>query len=139
MTLTHSDNWTQVAVGVIVNEAKEILIALRPEQSHQGGLWEFPGGKLEAGESVEAALTRELHEELGLLVSSCRPLLVIHHEYADKGVVLNVCWVDEFTGLVSGREGQPIRWVTVAELPDYRFPTANHDIVIAIQKELHSD
>jgi 8-oxo-dGTP diphosphatase len=135
MTATHSNVLVHVAVGVIVNEAKEILIALRSEQSHQGGLWEFPGGKLEIGESVKEALKRELNEELGLIVSSCRPLLTIHHEYSDKLVVLNVCWVEEFTGMANGREGQPIKWVSAEELSEYRFPAANRDIVTALQKE----
>ena len=136
MDSTHSNARIHVAVGVIVNEAKEILIALRPKQSHQGGLWEFPGGKVEDGETVEVALSRELNEELGLIVSSCRPLLTIHHEYADKRVVLDVCWVEEFVGVANGREGQPIRWVTAEELSEYRFPAANHDIIIAVQKEI---
>lgn len=138
MTSTPINAPIHVAVGVIVNEAKEILIALRPKQSHQGGLWEFPGGKLEAGESVEVALKREINEELGLIVSSCRPLLTIHHDYADKFVVLDVYWVEEFAGVANGREGQPIRWVNVEELSEYNFPAANHDIVTAIQNELQT-
>ncbi|MFT5691874.1 MAG: 8-oxo-dGTP diphosphatase [Oceanicoccus sp.] len=139
MASTHSNTRIHVAVGVIVNEAKKILIALRPKQSHQGGLWEFPGGKVEDGETVEVALSRELNEELGLIVSSSRPLLTIHHEYTDKCVVLDVCWVEKFVGVANGREGQPIRWVNAEELSEYRFPAANHDIVIAIQKEILID
>jgi len=128
-----------VAVGVIVNEANEILIALRPEASHQGGLWEFPGGKVEAGEIVEAALDRELNEELGISVLSYRPLLKIHHTYSDKSVLLDVWWVNSFSGVATGREGQPIRWIKIDELSQYSFPTANRDIVSAIQKKRLTD
>ena len=77
-----------VAVGVIINNNNELLIALRPNDSHQGGLWEFPGGKVEPGERVQQALTRELHEELDICVSACEPLIEIIHHYTDKSLSL---------------------------------------------------
>ena len=131
-----------VAVGVIVDGANNILIALRPEDAHQGGLWEFPGGKVEQGESVKQALARELSEELGLQLESCRPLIEIQHDYSDKSVLLDVWWVEAFSGDClegsEGREGQPIKWVGAAALSDYSFPPANQAIITAVQQRLLS-
>lgn len=126
-------NSVHVAVGVIVADDGQILIALRAEQRHQGGLWEFPGGKVEAGETVQQALDRELSEELGIAVIAASPLIVIEHDYADKSVCLDVWWVDKFNGIAEGKEGQPIKWVSKQALSDYAFPQANHAIVAAIQ------
>ena len=99
----------QVAVGVVSNAQGEILIAYRPESVHQGNRWEFPGGKLELGETAEAALIRELNEELGLTVKRARLLIAINHQYSDLRVKLWVWKVDEFVGLVCSNEGQVIR------------------------------
>lgn len=118
-----------VAVGVIVNPAKKILIAQRPINLHQGGKWEFPGGKVEANESVSQALTRELFEEVNLVVQSTTPLMDISYDYPDKNVFLDIHWVHNFQGLAKGREGQPIKWVTKEQLPNFDFPEANSAIV----------
>jgi 8-oxo-dGTP diphosphatase len=125
-----------VVVGVIRNTNGAILIALRHPDAHQGGLWEFPGGKVEPNETVPVALARELEEELGIAVlqSDCQPLIKIHHDYGDKQVLLDVWWVTDFDSEPSGREGQPLRWVAVSELVDYAFPAANAPIVKAIQQ-----
>lgn len=131
--MTVSGNLVHVAVGVILSPENKILIALRQPDSHQGGLWEFPGGKVETGESVEHALARELDEELGIEVGEVRPLMTINHDYLDKFVCLDVWWVECFSGEPEGREGQLIRWVAVADLMNYAFPPANQPIVEAIQ------
>jgi 8-oxo-dGTP diphosphatase len=120
-----------VAVGVIRNPAGEILISKRHLESHQGGLWEFPGGKVEAGETVIEALQRELLEELGIRFADARPLLEIEHDYSDKAVCLDVWLVDTFSGCAEGREGQPLAWVKPARLHTYEFPAANHPIIAA--------
>jgi len=122
-----------VAVAAISNECGEVLIARRPEHVHQGGLWEFPGGKLEAGESVSEALRRELAEEIGIIARSARPLLRLHYDYPDKSVLLDVWLVSQFSGSPHGREGQPVRWVPSHELGEYDFPSANRPIVTALQ------
>jgi len=122
-----------VAVGVITDAQQRILIALRPDDVHQGGLWEFPGGKLENAETVEQALKRELFEELGIQLTGLRPLVEIKHDYSDKVVLLDVYWVDGFEGEAQGKEGQAVRWVTAGQLSDYQFPAANKAIVEAIQ------
>jgi 8-oxo-dGTP diphosphatase len=122
-----------VAVAVIRDAAERVLISRRAERSHQGGLWEFPGGKVEPGESLVAALARELGEELGIGVAAAEPLLEVHHDYVDKAVLLDVWLVREFRGEARGLEGQPLRWVTLAELDAYDFPAANRPIVEALQ------
>ena len=121
-----------VAVGVIVNADNHILIALRPTHVHQGGLWEFPGGKVEADETVQQALARELREELGVESTEFRPLVEIRHDYEDKSVFLDVWWVDSFEGQATGLEGQEVRWVSADQLGSYAFPAANKPIVEAI-------
>lgn len=118
-----------VAAGVILNEKDEVLIALRPLDKHQGGLWEFPGGKVESGESVSQALARELLEELGLTVTEAREFLRSEHDYGDKQVILDVWLVSGFIGNICGREGQEIRWVALPELAIFSFPAANQPIV----------
>ena len=124
-----------VAVGVICNTQGMVLISQRHADSHQGGLWEFPGGKVEAGESVEQALARELHEELGISIGRVRPLMDIHHDYSDKAVHLDVWLVEDFSGRASAREGQPLCWVTPEDLRDYTFPAANTPIVEHLRAE----
>lgn len=120
-----------VAAAVIRREDGCILIARRPDHLHQGGLWEFPGGKVEAGESVHVALERELLEELGIRVSRARPLLKVSHDYTDKQVLLDVWEVSAFSGEPHGAEGQPLAWVSPRQLPEYDFPAANQPIIAA--------
>lgn len=124
-----------VAVGIIRNPEKQVLIAYRDVQKHQGGLWEFPGGKVETGERVQDALSRELSEELALAVDtgSLRPLLQVEHDYGDKQVLLDIWEVRQYSGNAEGKEGQEIRWVPVQELSDYEFPAANLPIVNLLQ------
>lgn len=121
-----------VAAAVIRRDGN-ILIARRPDDKHQGGLWEFPGGKVEDGEPVRQALVRELEEELGIVATASRPLIRITHDYPDKSVCLDVWEVSAFRGTAHGREGQPVRWVTPAGLDDHDFPAANRPIVRAAQ------
>lgn len=123
----------RVAVGVITNGAGEVLVARRHDHLHQGGLWEFPGGKIGAGESVESALARELHEELGILVERAEPLLTVDHEYPDRRVRLEVWHVRAFRGAPHGREGQPLRWLRASQLDPGCFPAANGSIIDAVR------
>lgn len=125
-----------VAVAVILNDNDEVCISLRHKDAHQGGLWEFPGGKIEVDESVEQALIREIREELNLTVLSSRPLITISHQYQDKQVCLHVHRVLSFQGQVEGLlvgvENQPVKWVSVTELSSYDFPAANSPIIKAL-------
>ena len=117
-----------VAVGVI-KKNNAIFICKRADEQHQGGLWEFPGGKVEAGESVFVALKRELIEEVGLTIHSSSQLMVIEHDYGDKCVKLDVHVVSNFSGEAHGAEGQPSEWVAISELGNYDFPEANAEII----------
>ncbi len=127
----HYTNFIHVVAAVIANANGEVLISRRHAHAHQGGLWEFPGGKLEGDEDVQAALARELHEELGIDVVAARPLIRIPHRYPDKAVLLDVWRVDAFRGEPHGREGQPVRWVAPERLRDFAFPAANQPIITA--------
>jgi 8-oxo-dGTP diphosphatase len=127
-----------VAAGVILNGQRHVLLALRPKEKHKGGLWEFPGGKVEAGESVQQALARELLEEINLVVLDVAPFLVIDHDYGDKQVKLDVWLVKRFSGTPHGSEGQQIAWVDIADLHSYQFPEANAGIVIALRNWIAS-
>jgi 8-oxo-dGTP diphosphatase len=127
----------QVSVGVIQNPQQEVLLSQRHQHLHQGGKWEFVGGKVEAHEISRQALTRELYEELGIIVQRAQPLIRIHHDYGDKQVILDVWQVTEFNGEPHGREGQAIRWVPKNELLHYDFPTANYPIINAVRLPRH--
>lgn len=122
-----------VAAGVITNAAGRVLLARRPDHVHQGGLWEFPGGKLEDNEDVEEALKRELYEETGITVEHSHPLIRIHYAYPDKQVLLDVWKVTQFTGEAHGKEGQPVKWVKPDDLGKYDLPEANRPIIKAAQ------
>jgi len=124
-----------VAVGVILRN-DQIFITLRPEHLHQGGLWEFPGGKVEVGETLSEALARELKEELGIEVLAARPLIDLTHDYGDKQVRLDTWIVDQFIGEPKGLEGQQGRWVDKQSLSQYQFPEANIAILQATLKAL---
>ncbi|MDN4503854.1 8-oxo-dGTP diphosphatase MutT [Alteromonadaceae bacterium BrNp21-10] len=124
----------QVAVGVILKD-NAIFITKRPDNLHQGGKWEFPGGKIEANESVEQALARELFEEIGIVPLRCSALMDIHHDYGDKKVSLRVLTVARFEGQPYGKEGQQGRWVAIENLADFEFPAANVEILEKIQQQ----
>jgi 8-oxo-dGTP diphosphatase len=126
-----------VAVGVIVDaDGQRVLLAKRLAHVHQGDLWEFPGGKVEPGETSSQALARELREELAIEVVCCSPLLEVVHDYADKSVLLDVWQISRFTGQAQGREGQQLCWVAIENLHQFTFPAANRSIVAQLQADL---
>jgi 8-oxo-dGTP diphosphatase len=123
----------RVAVGVIRNARGEVLVARRHDHLHQGGLWEFPGGKIHAGESSHEALCRELVEELDIRVETAAPLIDIEHHYPDKSVRLEVWSVGAFHGTPRGLQGQPLAWLSPAALDPAQFPAANAAIIEALR------
>ena len=131
ITSTAQSAVIHVAVGVIWKN-NHILIAKRLEHVHQGGLWEFPGGKVEVQETVQQALKRELFEELAITSQSLRPLIQIPYQYDQKKVFLDVWHVLSFTGQEVGKEGQAIVWIKPDQLRDFQFPAANEPIARAI-------
>lgn len=124
--------WLHVVAAVISRVDGDILIARRPPHKHQGDLWEFPGGKVEPGEAPRDALARELWEELHITVRAAEPWLEVRHDYPDKAVFLDVWRVSAFEGKPVGREGQPLVWVSPAQLRGYAFPEANVPILDAL-------
>jgi len=124
-----------VAAVIVSVDQQNIFISRRADHLHQGGFWEFPGGKVEADESPESALARELFEELDIRVETAQPYMQVEHDYADKQVFLDIWQVDSFTGTARGKEGQECRWVSLQELitekPErlFHFPAANQPIL----------
>ncbi len=122
-----------MAAGVLADARGKILVARRFEDAHQGGLWEFPGGKLERGEGARAGLARELAEEIGITLDSARPLIRVHHDYADRDVLLDVWRVTAWQGRVHGREGQELQWLAVDGLAALPMPAADVPVVTALR------
>lgn len=120
-----------VAAGIIWREGR-FLAARRPEGKARAGYWEFPGGKLEAGESAEDALHRELREELGIVCLSVAPWQSISHNYPDLRVVLHFMHVTEFSGEPLPNDGQTLLWVTPEEACFLPFLPADEVIVANI-------
>lgn len=122
-----------VVAAALIDEKGRVLLQQRHADTHQGGLWEFPGGKLEPDESVAEGLARELHEELGVDMLKHRPLIRVNHRYADRGIALDVHEVTGWRGQALGREGQPLAWVERTALRDYPMPAADEPVVTALQ------
>ena len=119
----------QVVVGVVLNECNHVLIARRQSGQHLAGFWEFPGGKVEPSEAFDKALCRELHEEVGIQVTSSCFLFDLCYSYPKKDVNLLIYRVLSFSGEVLGCEGQQVKWVAIENLSDYTFPPANLPIL----------
>ena len=122
-----------VAAGCLINDRGEVLIAQRPVGKIAAGKWEFPGGKIEAGESPRAALARELREELGITIEQARPLLRVRHEYSDRIVILDTWRVSAFRGELHPHDAQALAWVRPDELTRYDLLAADQPIVAALQ------
>lgn len=108
-----------VACGVLVDAVGRVLLAQRPEGKIAAGYWEFPGGKIEPGETPRHALDRELHEELGITVREARPLIRFRHEYSNRTVLLDTWLVTRFEDVPHGREDQALAWREASALTDH--------------------
>lgn len=126
-----------MACGVVRRADGRILLAQRPAGKIAAGWWEFPGGKIELAEQNGAALSRELHEELGVQVSAARPLIRIRHEYSDRVVLLDVWLVTDFIGSPQGREGQQWCWATLDEVERFRLLPTVLPILPALRLPTH--
>lgn len=108
--MTQTRKHTEVAVGILIREDGALLLSTRPEGKPYAGYWEFPGGKIEAGETVEEALRRELQEELGITIAAADVWKVTEHDYPHALVRLHWCKVRVWAGEFEMREGQIMRW-----------------------------
>ena len=122
-----------VAVGVLIDSKGCVLLTRRLIGTHLAGYWEFPGGKVEAGESVQAALARELEEELGTRIGETVPMMTVSHDYGEKQVLLDVQQVKDWNGEPHGAEGQPLAWVDAGLLDEFQVPEANSEIMLQVK------
>jgi mutator protein MutT len=122
-----------VVAGVLIDGARRVLIAQRPTGKHLAGGWEFPGGKLEPGESRSAGLARELREELGVVIGQPRPLLRLRHAYPYGEVLLDVWVVRRYRGEPEGLDGQQLRWCHRDELAKAELLPADRPILAALR------
>ena len=111
-----------------------VLIAERPPGKHLAGRWEFPGGKIDAGETEEEALSRELAEELGIAMRRARPLMRLSHDYDDRRIEISLWVVQEFSGEPTGLDGQLLKWVSPAQLHDEDMLKADVPFIAALQR-----
>ncbi|SKB11914.1 Adenine glycosylase [Planktothrix sp. PCC 11201] len=122
-----------IGVGVIWNHQKQILIDKRRAEGSLGGLWEFPGGKLELGETLEDCIKREIKEELAIEIEVEDHLMTIEHAYTNFKVTLNVYHCRYLGGEPQPLECDEIRWVTLDEIDQFPFPKANEKIIAALR------
>ena len=120
-----------VSAVALIDPDGRVLLAQRPKGKSMAGLWEFPGGKVEAGETPEDALVRELHEELGIETwSSClAPLTFASHTYDDFHLLMPLFACRKWDGIVQGKEGQKLAWVQAKDLKEYPMPPADIPII----------
>ena len=124
------ENRELTVVAAVIRDAKgRVLLTQRPRDSHMGGLWEFPGGKIDDGEAPAEALARELDEELGLEITVGAPLTFAVHEEPGLRILLLFYAATIDRGVATARHGQAIRWVTPSELPSYPTPPADAELV----------
>jgi 8-oxo-dGTP diphosphatase len=130
----------RVVAGIIYDaDQTSVLLALRKPDQHQGNCWEFPGGKIEADESKEDALARELFEELNINPTQFDLYADIAHEYADKNVHLYFYQVTAFSGEPKGRENQQIKWFALEDIATLEFPAGNKPVLAKLVAEESSN
>lgn len=122
-----------VVAGVLIRNDGCVLLAQRRAGSHLGGMWEFPGGKCEPGESAQTALRRELHEELGISAGACTPLLSLPWDYGDKTIQLDAWRVSYWDGEPAGCEGQALYWQPPRQVDYAALTPADRPILDALR------
>ncbi|MDA0737407.1 MAG: 8-oxo-dGTP diphosphatase MutT [Nitrospirae bacterium] len=128
-----TEKYIQVAAAVLERDGR-YLITQRGPHTHLAGYWEFPGGKREPGESLEACLSRELREELGIEITSPTPFVVIQHEYPDKAVELHFFLCALFQGEIQPLGCADFRWISLSEFDEYSFPPADEPVVAKLRE-----
>lgn len=125
----------QIAVGIIRNPQYEIFITQRAADAHMANKWEFPGGKIEQGESPEQAVIRELEEEVGIIARAPRLFDKLEYQFPDRHITLWFYLVEQWEGEPWGKEGQPGRWVTLTESDAEKFPPANEPVIAKLMQQ----
>ncbi|KAB0869601.1 8-oxo-dGTP diphosphatase MutT [Cronobacter sakazakii] len=125
----------QIAVGIVRNAKGEIFITQRAADAHMANKWEFPGGKIEAGEMPEAALRRELQEETGITVTSATLFETLDYEFPDRHISLWFYLVESWEGEPWGKEGQPGHWVHQQALDAQAFPPPNEPVIAKLRAQ----
>ena len=128
----HSLPVIQVVAGALIDQQGRVLIAQRPPGKHLAGGWEFPGGKLDAGETPIDGLRRELREELGIEIVRTEWLAGCEHDYPDRRVQLDLWLVPEFAGEPQSLDGQALRWIELSELESADMLPADKPLVAAL-------
>jgi 8-oxo-dGTP diphosphatase len=126
--------YKQIGVAVIWNDRRQISIDRRKLTGAMGGLWEFPGGKIEAGETVAECIVREIREELGIEIAVGEHLISIDHTYSAFSLTLIVHNCHHLSGIPQPIECDEVKWVEVSELDNYQFPEANIQIIEIIKQ-----
>lgn len=127
----------QIAAGIILHQdLQHIFIARRFPKADQGALWEFPGGKIEQGETAEQCVIRELNEEIGIKATRIEHFMQLSHDYGDKILDFNFFLIWQYQGKPHGKEQQPTGWVHIDELANYPFPDANVPVINALTQYL---
>lgn len=129
----------QIAVGLILNQKNELLIALRPNESMLGGLWEFPGGKQEKGETLQEAVARELNEELGVNVEVFSKFRDLKHAYSHFKITMHAFWCRILSGELQPKSSQKIKWVSLDEIDEFPFPKANKTLIEGLKNLEETD
>jgi 8-oxo-dGTP diphosphatase len=124
----------RVVAAALYDSQGRVLITERPPGKHLAGRWEFPGGKINAGETEEQALRRELAEELGVALRRARPLLRLSHDYDDRRIDISLWVVEEFCGEPAGLDGQDLKWVSPAALDEEDMLEADVPFIAALQR-----
>ena len=126
----------RIGVAVIWNDQHQVLIDRRPQKGLLGGLWEFPGGKIEPGETIEACIQREIQEEIGIEIEVGAHLITVDHAYTHFKVRLEVYHCYHRSGEPQAIECDEVRWVSLEELDQFPFPKANLEIINALLLEM---
>ncbi|GAL13009.1 mutator mutT protein [Vibrio astriarenae] len=125
-----------IVAGIILSaDKRQVYITKRPSDKHKGGFWEFPGGKVEDGEAIEQAMSRELFEEIGIEVTKQSHYQHLEFDYTDKSLKFDFICIEAFQHQPFGKEGQQGKWVDIRQLPEYAFPEANVPILERVVKE----
>ena len=125
----------EVAVGIVFNQKNQVLVGQRVVKDQYFEKWEFPGGKLEKGESAKQALIREFKEEVGIDVLQSNTFMQIAHDYPDRQVRLYVQTIDDYAGQAKSQEGQALQWVDIQDLDALDFLQGNKVMIEALQEK----